>query len=135
LKGPAVTAIGNRALTNPRCSFREFFSTPQQDNAAPSALGFDGFFKGAYSYHYHGSDYWAWPLDPPRDWPDLGPRFGTLEHAARASALAGKYIDEDKEDDIADDKRDLDWGTVLKRTFEAYIRGERPNMYGEWLTW
>ena len=33
------------------------------------------------------------------------------------------------------DKRDLDWSTVLKRTFEAYIRGERPNMYGEWIEW
>jgi DDB1- and CUL4-associated factor 13 len=33
------------------------------------------------------------------------------------------------------DKRDLDWATVLKRTFESYIRGERPNMYGEWLQW
>jgi WD repeat and SOF domain-containing protein 1 len=34
-----------------------------------------------------------------------------------------------------EDKRDLDWSTVLKRTFEAYIRGERPNMYGEWIDW
>jgi len=33
------------------------------------------------------------------------------------------------------DKRDLDWSTVLKRTFESYIRGERPNMYGEWIQW
>lgn len=31
-------------------------------------------------------------------------------------------MDEDK---IEDDQRDLDWSTVLKRTFEAYIRGER----------
>ena len=36
---------------------------------------------------------------------------------------------------VPDDKRDLDWATVLKRTFEAYIRGERPNMYGEWIRW
>ena len=33
------------------------------------------------------------------------------------------------------DERDLDWSTALKRTFEAYIRGERPNMYGEWIRW
>lgn len=33
------------------------------------------------------------------------------------------------------DKRDLDWATVMKRTFEAYMRGERPNMYGEWIQW
>lgn len=39
------------------------------------------------------------------------------------------------EDHIEDDKRDLDWATVLKRTFESYIRGERPNMYGEWIVW
>jgi WD repeat and SOF domain-containing protein 1 len=38
-------------------------------------------------------------------------------------------------DDIKDDNRDLSWATVLKRTFEAYIRGERPNMYGEYLVW
>jgi WD repeat and SOF domain-containing protein 1 len=37
------------------------------------------------------------------------------------------------EDDAADDERDLGWATVLKRTFEAYLRCERPNMYGEWL--
>ncbi|GJJ08856.1 hypothetical protein Clacol_003076 [Clathrus columnatus] len=36
---------------------------------------------------------------------------------------------------VEDDKRDLDWATVLKRTFESYIRGERPNMYGEWIVW
>ncbi len=36
---------------------------------------------------------------------------------------------------IPNDKQDLDWATVLKRTFEAYVRGERPNMYGEWMRW
>ncbi len=34
-----------------------------------------------------------------------------------------------------DDEIDLSWSTVLKRTFEAYLRAERPNMYGEWLEW
>lgn len=43
--------------------------------------------------------------------------------------------DEDEEDKVENDKRDLDWAAVLKRTFEAYIRGERPNMYGEWIRW
>jgi WD repeat and SOF domain-containing protein 1 len=37
------------------------------------------------------------------------------------------------QDDVADDERDLGWATVLKRTFEAYLRCERPNMYGEWI--
>ena len=45
------------------------------------------------------------------------------------------YGDEDYEDRVEDDRRDLDWSTVLKRTFESYIRGERPNMYGEMLRW
>jgi len=36
---------------------------------------------------------------------------------------------------VEEDERDLIWATVLKRTFEAYLRGERPNMYGEWLNW
>lgn len=43
--------------------------------------------------------------------------------------------DEDWEDRVEEDKPDLDWATVLKRTFESYIRGERPNMYGEWIVW
>jgi len=44
---------------------------------------------------------------------------------------------EDGAEDVGEesDKTDLDWSTVIKRTFEAYIRGERPNMYGEWLVW
>lgn len=34
-------------------SFSDFFETPATQGAAPLALGFDGFFKGAYSYHFH----------------------------------------------------------------------------------
>ena len=45
-------------------------------------------------------------------------------------------LEEEKdEDSVENDKRDLDWAAVLKRTFEAYVRGERPNMYGEWIHW
>lgn len=36
---------------------------------------------------------------------------------------------------VEEDERDLSWATVIKRTFEQFLRGERPNMYGEWLTW
>lgn len=62
---------------------------------------------------------------------------------ARAQLLAAENvtstIDDDDdlegEESVLKDKRDLDWATVLKRTFEAYIRGERPNMYGEWIQW
>ena len=58
---------------------------------------------------------------------------------AEAKQPAAQGVQSEKaesvEDDVADDKRDLDWSTVLKRTFEAYIRGEVPNAYGEWLKW
>ncbi|KAG6334497.1 hypothetical protein ID866_4592 [Astraeus odoratus] len=112
--------------------FADFFDTPAQTSAQPQALGFEGFFRGAYSYHFH--NFWWKPFDPIRNWPDLGPRFLAGEKAARAAAMPD--IDpEEWVDKVADDKRDLDWATVLKRTFEAYIRGERPNMYGEWLQW
>lgn len=90
--------------------------------------------------------YHRWkPFDPARNWPDLGPRFIKGERQAREalaqSAMTASDPDVDFNDDktyedqVADDKRDLDWATVLKRTFESYIRGERPNMYGEWLQW
>ena len=100
------------------------------------------------------------PFDPARNVPDLGPRFSAGEKIAyanlrkekikaalmakqtqlAATAGAGGDILEDKaeDDDFREeggDTTDLDWSTVIKRTFEAYIRGERPNMYGEWLVW
>ncbi|EGO05214.1 hypothetical protein SERLA73DRAFT_164766 [Serpula lacrymans var. lacrymans S7.3] len=112
--------------------FADFFDTPAQNSAAPQALGFEGFFRGAYSYHFH--NFWWKPFDASRNWPDLGPKFMAGERAARAAATPD--IDpEDWADKVSDDKRDLDWATVLKRTFEAYIRGDRPNMYGEWIQW
>ncbi|KAF7320089.1 Pyruvate kinase [Mycena kentingensis (nom. inval.)] len=110
--------------------------------AAPHALGFDGFFKGAYSYHYH--NFWWRPFDGVRNWPELGPRFIEGEKLARErlraktasaeSTRTGGVRDEEEKEDIVDQK-DLDWSMVLKRTFESYIRGERPNMYGEYLEW
>lgn len=76
------------------------------------------------------------PFDPSRNWPDLGLRFKAGEEGIRAALRAERKAGvEFDEDDITNDKRDLAWGTVLKRTFEAYVRGERPNMYGEWLRW
>ena len=65
--------------------------------------------------------------------------------AAKAGAgggggVGGDILEDDKiiDDEFREeggDKTDLDWSTVIKRTFEAYVRGERPNMYGEWLVW
>jgi len=50
------------------------------------------------------------------------------------NATSSPYV-EDLEEGIEADRRDLDWVTVMKRTFEAYIRGDRPNAYGEMLVW
>jgi WD repeat and SOF domain-containing protein 1 len=79
------------------------------------------------------------PFDPARNWPDLGPRFQSGEDQAKASLIKEGKLTEEEADaggkDILSDKRDLDWSAVMKRTFEAYVRGERPNMYGEWLNW
>ncbi len=30
-----------------------FFNTPLEMSAGPSMIGFDGFFRGAFLYHYH----------------------------------------------------------------------------------
>ncbi|KAI0067804.1 glycosyltransferase family 32 protein [Artomyces pyxidatus] len=117
--------------------FIEFFDTSAQNSAAPAALGFEGFFRGAYSYHFH--NFWWKPFDPSRNWPDLGERFIEGERVARTNLNIAANVTEPAqvplEEHVSDDKRDLDWATVLKRTFESYIRGERPNMYGEWLSW
>ncbi|KAK0226333.1 snoRNA binding protein [Armillaria fumosa] len=95
--------------------FTDFFDTPSPARASPQALGFDSFFKGAFAYHYHNS--WWKPVDPGQNWPNLG-QFGNI-----TTVLA----------EFSDPEQDLSWSTVLKRTFEAYIRGERPNMSGEWI--
>ncbi|OAV96889.1 hypothetical protein PTTG_26179 [Puccinia triticina 1-1 BBBD Race 1] len=148
--------------------FEDFFDPPRETDAGPAAIGFDGFFRGAFSYHFH--NFWWIPFDPSRNFPDLGSRFEHGERVTRAKELAAKQLSsktkgnsDDKkndgsnlygghqtreeleeeltrtikldQDDVADDERDLGWATVLKRTFEAYLRCERPNMYGEWIDW
>ncbi|GAA6023842.1 hypothetical protein JCM11491_006314 [Sporobolomyces phaffii] len=179
--------------------FEDFFETPKENSADAVATGFQGFFKGAFSYHFH--NFWWKPFDPARNFPDLGPRFASGERLARGLDLAAKLkldpnhhhappphssasasggpsptkpsrgesaggvtgkgpvsptggagagakgynwgddprdfrdLDWTEEDVDHDDERDLSWATVLKRTFEAFVRGERPNMYGEWLNW
>ena len=45
--------VSRDVLTDPLCRFADFFDTPAQNSAAPQALGFRGFFRGAYSYHFH----------------------------------------------------------------------------------
>lgn len=99
-------------------TFEDFFETPPLLGAGPEALGFDGFFKGAFSYHYHNN--WWTPFDPQRDYPNLGPRFSNVKPPSIR---------------FEEPAYELSWSAVMKRTFEAYLRGEQPNMYGEWLNW
>ena len=87
------------------------------------------------------------PFDRARNYPDLGPRFAEGERRAKnilALASIASTTKAKKSKKPANDKEDvkegiepwdLPWGSVLKRTFEAYIRREAPNMYGEWLEW
>jgi WD repeat and SOF domain-containing protein 1 len=78
------------------------------------------------------------PFDHVRNFPDLGTRFIEGERIARLNneiALNASHVVQEPLDRVTEDKRDLDWAAVLKRTFEAYIRGEIPNMYGDWLEW
>jgi WD repeat and SOF domain-containing protein 1 len=81
-------------------------------------------------------------FDKVRNYPDLGPRFAAGEKRAKEDLLRKAYAKDKPSaeqaygtEDDPEDLADLSWATVLKRTFEAYIRGERPNMYGEWIRW
>ncbi|KAJ7575568.1 snoRNA binding protein [Mycena floridula] len=107
--------------------FDEFFVTPSVDAAAPQALGFEGFFQGSFSYHFHNS--WWTSVDPSRNWPDLSD--GSPPEPTATIELADTT--QNATEPIKVEQRDLSWAAVLKRTFESYMRGERPNMYGEWI--
>ncbi|KAH7104907.1 hypothetical protein BKA62DRAFT_429373 [Auriculariales sp. MPI-PUGE-AT-0066] len=138
--------------------FGHFFEAPLRHSAAPQVVGFDGFFRGAWSYHWHS--FWKASFDAVSDWPELGPRFIDGESRQRRRLLMQRtqsLKSETQKEKAArsrmakaaqntahtsqagledmDPHRDLSWSTVLKRTFEAYVRGERPSMYGEWLVW
>ncbi|KAL7422881.1 hypothetical protein Q5752_002178 [Cryptotrichosporon argae] len=113
--------------------FSVFFSNDKADTAGPQPLGFDGFFRGAFSYHFH--NFWWKAFDPSRNWPDLGQRFMDGEQAIKQAMAVDNSTEFVTSRDDMDDEVDLSWSTVLKRTFEAYLRAERPNMYGEWLEW
>ncbi|KAG9128359.1 hypothetical protein FRC07_000033 [Ceratobasidium sp. 392] len=126
--------------------FQQFFEPKKVDSAAPNMLGFEGFFRGAYSYHFH--NFWWLPFDKARNYPDLGHRFAAGEKRAKENLLRKAQAQAKSADNAKvpnpnhlnvefheEDPADLSWATMLKRTFESYIRGERPNMYGEWIRW
>jgi hypothetical protein len=69
------------------------------------------------------------PFDPTRDFPDLGPRFAYTESTARARFEARlSSVNGSGHHETPIPEGDLSWATVIKRTYEAYLRGERPNM-------
>jgi len=103
----------------PQPAFTDFndLSIPMKGDPSPLSLGFNGFFRGSYGYHSHVSS--GKPFDPVRNWPDLGVTFGATIQSSG----------------VQKPDRDLSWAAVMKRTFESYIRGDQPNMYGEWIQW
>jgi len=128
--------------------FGHFFDTPNVTSASPQVAGFDGFFRGAWSYHWH--NFWQRSFDPHNNWPELGEKFATGEARQKRRLLAQlqaeaatlnkatKYAAAlTAKPGLAEPgpHRDIAWSAVMKRTFESFIRGERPNMYGEWLLW
>lgn len=69
------------------------------------------------------------PFDPTRDYPDLGPRFAETGEYARArfeARTSTNLLSGQMEPPVPEG--DLSWATVVKRTYESYLRGERPNM-------
>ena len=42
--------------------FEDFFETPKEQSADAVATGFEGFFKGAFSYHFHNFWYASLPF-------------------------------------------------------------------------
>ncbi|KAL7408996.1 hypothetical protein BDY24DRAFT_345808 [Mrakia frigida] len=120
--------------------FKKFFVGDKQATGEPQAAGFHSFFRGAFCYHYHNN--WWLPFDPSRNFPDLGRRFLRGERLLREALLATRSLPPVDSDGVptpegpvetAEDDRDISWSAVLKRTFEAYVRGEAPNAYGEWI--
>lgn len=57
---------------------------------------------------------------------------GAGAEKGRSAHRTDAYVDPDDiridDDDVRDDEKDLGWATVLKRTFEQYLREEAPNM-------
>lgn len=44
--------------------FSVFFSNDKFDTAGAQQIGYDGFFRGAFSYHFH--NFWYVPFQPTR---------------------------------------------------------------------
>jgi hypothetical protein len=63
--------------------FSVFFSNDKFDTAGAQQLGFDGFFRGAYSYHFHN----FWYVSHQRTELTSGGFHSTLRGISQTSAL------------------------------------------------
>ncbi|KAG8807739.1 hypothetical protein FRC17_004290 [Serendipita sp. 399] len=88
----------------------EFFE-PVETESPIQQLGISAFFRG--SWFYGAQPGRTHSFDRVRQYPDTG----------HTRYLPNSLTDE----------RLLPWSTVFKRTYESFLRGQAPNMYGEWL--
>ncbi|PVG04787.1 hypothetical protein CPB86DRAFT_771423 [Serendipita vermifera] len=93
-----------------------FFDYTTILNSSPQTVGLQSFFRGAWFYHAHSAP--GIPYDVVIQFADIG--------TARSNSLHGTGVG-------PRDGWNLSWSSVIKRTMEMYLRGESPNMYGEYL--
>jgi WD repeat and SOF domain-containing protein 1 len=88
----------------------------------------------------HPSAHALSPTRPERLLRPTGPREASSE---AADVPRARWGDDERDfeqldwtdETVESDERDLSWSTVLKRTFEAFVRGDRANLYGEMISW
>ncbi|KAG8801158.1 hypothetical protein FRC16_001166 [Serendipita sp. 398] len=98
----------------PNLSSPDEFFEPDGKGAPTEQLGIPAFFRGAWFYYAQPTR--SHSFDKGRHYPDTG------------------RSDTRNLPDSATDERDLSWSAVFKRSYEVFLRGEAPNMYGEWLS-
>lgn len=118
---------------------QDFFEVHYPEYSA-SGFTMKNFFHGAWFYDSHprsDSVFDRW-----HNKPDLIERYVDYEDDDDDDHHPSKQSKHEKthgSDHPADSAHgtaepwELPWSTVLKRTMEAYLRREAPNMYGEWL--
>lgn len=69
---------------------------------------------------------------PPAHSPSVAGQAKATPDLQRTQHRTDRYLNAEDiridDDDVSDDAKDLSWATVLKRTFEQFLREERPNM-------
>lgn len=98
--------------TVPTLDDPEEFFVSNVANVPASTIGIPAFFRGAWFYYARSKN--GFPFDIARNYAGSDGRSTT-----------GVYG--------PSDQWDVPWSAVFKRTYEAFMRGEQPNMYGEHL--